>query len=92
MLFLVRMDVNLPVDMPSEEAAGIKAVEKAYSQDLQRQGKWRHIWRVVGEYSNYSVFDAESNEELHNMLSGLPLFPYMDISVTPLAKHPSDIN
>jgi muconolactone D-isomerase len=92
MLFLVRMDVNLPVDMPSEEAAGIKAVEKAYSQDLQRQGKWRHIWRVVGEYSNYSVFDAESNDELHNMLSGLPLFPYMDISVTPLAKHPSDIN
>ncbi|MDR6416444.1 muconolactone Delta-isomerase [Pseudarthrobacter sulfonivorans] len=92
MLFLVRMDVNLPADMPSEEAAAIKAVEKAYSQDLQQQGKWRHIWRVVGEYSNYSVFDAESNDELHNMLSGLPLFPYMAISVTPLAKHPSDIN
>ena len=92
MLFLVRMDVNLPADMPSEEAAAIKAVEKAYSQDLQQQGKWRHIWRVVGEYSNYSVFDAESNDDLHNMLSGLPLFPYMDISVTPLAKHPSDVN
>jgi muconolactone D-isomerase len=92
MLFLVRMDVNIPADMPAEEAAAIKAVEKAYSQDLQRQGKWRHIWRVVGEYSNYSVFDAESNDDLHNMLSGLPLFPYMDISVTPLAKHPSDVN
>jgi muconolactone D-isomerase len=92
MLFLVRMDVNLPTDMPAEEAAAIKATEKAYSQDLQQQGKWPHIWRVVGEYSNYSVFDAESNDEMHNMLSGLPLFPYMDISVTPLAKHPSDIN
>lgn len=92
MLFLVRMDVNLPADMPAEEAAAIKSVEKAYSQDLQQQGKWPHIWRVVGEYSNYSVFDAESNDELHTMLSGLPLFPYMDISVTPLAKHPSDIN
>ncbi|MDR7084703.1 muconolactone D-isomerase [Arthrobacter ginsengisoli] len=92
MLFLVRMDVNLPADMPAEEAAAIKAVEKAYSQDLQQQGKWRHIWRVVGEYSNYSVFDAESNDDLHNMLSGLPLFRYMDISVTPLAKHASDVN
>jgi muconolactone D-isomerase len=92
MLFLVRMDVNLPADMPAEEAASIKAVEKEYSQDLQQQGKWRHIWRVVGEYSNYSVFDAESNDELHTMLSGLPLFPYMDISVTPLAKHPSSVN
>jgi muconolactone D-isomerase len=92
MLFLVRMDVNIPAAMPAEESGAIKAVEKAYSQDLQRQGKWRHIWRVVGEYSNYSVFDAESNDELHNMLSGLPLFPYMEISVTPLAKHPSDVN
>lgn len=43
MLFLVRMDVNLPTDMPAEEAAAIKATEKAYSQDLQQQGKWRHI-------------------------------------------------
>jgi muconolactone D-isomerase len=92
MLFLVRMDVNIPAAMPAEESDAIKAVEKAYSQDLQRQGKWRHIWRVVGEYSNYSVFDAESNDELHNMLSGLPLFPYMEISVTPLANHPSDVN
>lgn len=91
MLFLVRMDVNLPVDMPQEQAAKIKAVEKAYSQELQRRGKWRHLWRVVGEYSNYSVFDAESNDEIHEILSGLPLFPYMNIQVTPLAKHASDI-
>jgi muconolactone D-isomerase len=92
MLYLVRMDVHIPAGMPPEQAAEIKAVEKAYSQNLQRDGKWRHIWRVVGEYSNYSVFDAESNDELHDMLSGLPLFPYMDIEVTPLAKHPSDIH
>ncbi|WP_262106758.1 MULTISPECIES: muconolactone Delta-isomerase [unclassified Arthrobacter] len=91
MLFLVRMDVNLPVDMPAEEAASIKATEKAYSQELQKDGRWADIWRVVGEYANYSVFDVESNDELHELLSGLPLFPYMDIDVIPLAKHPSSI-
>ncbi len=91
MLFLVRMDVKIPADMPAALADEIKAREKAYSQDLQRQGKWPHIWRVVGEYANYSVFDAESNDELHAMLSGLPLFPYMEIHVTPLARHPSSI-
>ncbi|MCP3023663.1 muconolactone Delta-isomerase [Cupriavidus basilensis] len=91
MLFLVRMDVKMPVDMPAAQADEIKAREKAYSQDLQRQGKWPHLWRVVGEYANYSVFDAESNDELHTMLSSLPLFPYMEIHVTPLAKHPSSI-
>ncbi|MFL6183241.1 MAG: muconolactone Delta-isomerase family protein, partial [Actinomycetes bacterium] len=27
--------------------------------------------------------------ELHAILSGLPLFPFMDMTVTPLARHPS---
>ena len=91
MLFLVRMDVRIPHDLPVEKADEIKAREKAYSQDLQRDGRWPHLWRVVGEYANYSVFDVESNDALHDLLSGLPLFPYMDIQVTPLARHPSAI-
>ncbi len=91
MLYLVHMIVDIPASLPAEEAARIKAEEKAYSQDLQRSGKWPHLWRVVGEYANYSVFDVESNEELHNVLSALPLFPYMQITVAPLATHPSAI-
>ena len=91
MLFLVRMDVNIPRDLPVEEANEIKAREKAYSQDLQRDGRWKSIWRVVGEYANYSIFDVASNDELHQLLQGLPLFPFMEISVTPLAQHPSAI-
>ncbi|MEK0154141.1 muconolactone Delta-isomerase [Arthrobacter oryzae] len=91
MKYLVHMDVNLPADFPATEAAEIKATEKAYSQELQRSGKWPEIWRVVGEYANYSIFDVESNDELHEILQNLPLFPYMDISVVPLAKHPSDV-
>ena len=43
MLFHVRMDVNIPLDMPAEKAAEIKAVEKAYSQDLQRKGVNAHV-------------------------------------------------
>ena len=91
MLFLVHMIVDIPDHLPADEAARIKAEEKQYSQDLQRSGKWPHIWRIVGEYANVSIFDAESNDELHDMLSKLPLFPYMTIKVTPLAKHPSAI-
>ena len=67
------------------------AREKAYSQDLQRAGKWVHIWRVVGAYSNLSIFDVADNEELHELLWSLPLFPYMDIDLTPLTEHPSAI-
>ena len=91
MLFQVRMDVNIPLDMPIEKANEIKAVEKVYSQDLQRQGKWRHIWRITGQYSNISIFDVENNEELHNILQGLPLYPYMNIEVMALNRHPSSV-
>ncbi|PXY22861.1 muconolactone Delta-isomerase [Prauserella muralis] len=91
MLFHVRMDVHLPPDLDPEVRADVVAREKAYSQQLQREGKWPHLWRVVGEYSNISVFDVESNDELHELLSGLPLFPYLTIRVTPLATHPSKV-
>jgi muconolactone D-isomerase len=91
MLFHVRMDVRIPHELDAETRGEIVSREKAYSQQLQRAGKWPHIWRIVGEYSNFSIFDVDSNDELHDLLSALPLFPYMDIHVTPLAKHPSDI-
>jgi muconolactone D-isomerase len=92
MLYLVQMRVELPHDMPAAQAEDIKARELAYAQELQRSGAWRHLWRVVGEYANVSVFDVEDHDTLHRLLSGLPLFPYMRIQVTPLARHPSAID
>lgn len=92
MLFHVRMDVHLPSDMDPAQAERLKATEKAYSHELQRAGKWRHIWRIAGEYANYSIFDVADNQELHDLLTGLPLFPYMHIEVTALCRHPSSIH
>ncbi|KRB75095.1 muconolactone delta-isomerase [Nocardioides sp. Root190] len=92
MLYHVRMDVRIPLDMDPGVKADLVAREKAYAQDVQRSGRWPHLWRIVGKYANVSIFDVESNDALHDVLSGLPLFPFMDIIVTPLATHPSDIN
>ena len=91
MLFMVQMIVQIPSTLAPEVADEVKRREKEYSQQLQREGKWRHLWRVVGEYANVSIFDAKDNDELHTMLSSLPLFPYMEIKVKPLANHPSSI-
>ncbi|NNM48163.1 muconolactone Delta-isomerase [Knoellia koreensis] len=92
MLFHVRMDVQLPADLDPGERDALLAREKAYSQELQLDGRWPHLWRIAGEYANISIFDVASNDELHELLSGLPLFPHMRIHVTPLAHHPSDIH
>jgi muconolactone D-isomerase len=91
MLYLVHMQVNVPPGADEAHIEDLKAREKAFSQSLQREGKWRHLWRVAGQYANYSVFDVGSHDELHSLISSLPLFPLMTIEVTPLAQHPSAI-
>ena len=91
MLYHVRMDVRPPHDIDPERFEQLKAEEKARSQQLQREGKWPHLWRIAGRYANISIFDVESHDELHAVLSTLPLFPFMEVEVTPLARHPSSI-
>lgn len=91
MLFMVQMQVNIPATLDKNIADTLKKEEKEMSQRLQREGKWRDIWRVVGHYANVSIFDVEGNDELHQLLTALPLFPYMEISVTALTRHPSAI-
>ncbi len=91
MLFHVEMTVKIPHDLEVDFVNDLKAKEKAYSQDLQRSGKWVYIWRIVGKYANVSIFDVESPTELHDLLSNLPLFPYMDIEVKAMCKHYSSI-
>jgi muconolactone D-isomerase len=91
MLFHVTMDVRIPTDANPEHIDDLKAREKARCKELMEQGVWRHIWRVAGRYANVSIFDVESNGALHDILSTLPLFPFMEISVSPLCRHPSSI-
>jgi muconolactone D-isomerase len=92
MLFHVRMTVKLPADMPTEKANQLKADEKELAQRLQREGTWRHLWRLAGLYANVSVFDVADNQALHDTLMQLPLYPYMEIEVMPMCRHPSSIH
>ncbi|TDW69841.1 muconolactone Delta-isomerase [Kribbella pratensis] len=91
MFFHVRMDVQLPPDLDPAERAELLGRERDRAIELQKAGAWPGLWRIVGEYANISIFDVPSNDELHDILSSLPLFPYMKLQVTPLATHPSKI-
>lgn len=91
MLFHVRMDVSVPHDLDPDVRADLLAREKARAEEIQRSGKWPQLWRVVGEYANISIFDVASTDELHDLLTSLPLFGFMQIRVTPLATHPSKV-
>lgn len=91
MLFQVEMDVQFPHTFPAGKVDELKQVERERAKELQRTGVWRHLWRVAGRYSNLSIFDVSDAQELHEILSNLPLFPFMTIRVTPLCRHPSSI-
>jgi muconolactone D-isomerase len=92
MLFLVRMTVTIPAHVAPEEFDALKSLERERAQALQRSGKWRHLWRVVGKYENVSVFDVADGSELHALLVDLPLFPFMSITVDALCAHPSAVS
>jgi len=88
-LYHVTMEVRIPLDADPALVAQRVADERAASHDLQRGGEWRHLWRMVGRYANVSIFDVADHARLHEILSGLPLFAWMEITVSALTTHPS---
>ena len=91
MLFQVEMNIKIPPDADQAKIGKLSADETALAQELQRAGIWVHIWRVVGKRANVSIFNVADSGELHDILTRLPLFPYMDIKVTALCRHPASI-
>jgi muconolactone D-isomerase len=91
MLFHVKMAVRLPPDLDAEVADQLNAAEHKYAAGLQRAGKWLHLWRLAGRFENVSIFEVEDPGELHDLISALPLYPYMDVEVSALCHHPGAI-
>ena len=91
MLFMVKMKVNWPRDLDEDEGQALVQRERDYAMDLQKRGVWLHLWRTSGIFGNVSIFDVESNEKLHEILSGLPFFSIITMEITPLSRHPSRI-
>jgi muconolactone D-isomerase len=89
MLFLVDIRVRQPETLAPEEWAALTQAESDYGMEARRQNKQLHVWRKAGAYATLAVWDVEDNDELHALMSGLPLFQYLDITVTPLVVHPS---
>jgi muconolactone D-isomerase len=88
--FLVRIDIHWPPEAPAEDRERIFAKELEAGQELAREGKLRRLWRIPGRWANWSLYDVADATELHQALTTLPLYPWMDIEVHALAEHPND--
>ena len=88
MLFMCKIDVTLPPEMPQAAKDDLRKRENARAEELIAQGTMVRIWRIVGRVANFSLWEAPTLESLHETLGSMPMFPYMKIDVTPLIDHP----
>jgi muconolactone D-isomerase len=90
MEFLVRITVEWPPDGDPGEKQGLLAAESERARELAAAGTLRRLWRIPGRWANVGLWETEDATALHEALASLPLFPWLDIDVQPLARHPSD--
>lgn len=88
MEYLVEIAVFLPPDLDPEEKKALIAREKQRGQELREDGTIVRIWRIPGRLANVGVWECPNATALHDAISSLPMFPYLEASVTPLATHP----
>src|SRR6202021_315331 len=88
MFFHVTIVVHVPHNADADKIKQLVAQEHERAKELQLQRKWLHLWRVAGKFANISVFDVDSPAELHEILNSLPLYPFMEVEVTALCRHP----
>jgi muconolactone D-isomerase len=85
--FLVQIQVNFPPDMPAEQLAEVMDQEVSRGRELKSAGTIVRIWRIPGRRANVGVWRAETADALHEAITSLPAFPWVDAHVTPLATH-----
>lgn len=90
MEFLALIDVHWPADRDPEELARTLAAETASVRDLAAAGTLKRLWRVPGRWANWSLWEVPDAMALDGALASLPMYPWLKITVHPLAAHPSD--
>ena len=88
MYFLVEAETNIPTSMSPAERDDLNVREAAVGTELVAAGKLVHIWRIPGRQANVAVYSCSDADELHRSLTSLPAWPWMMITVRPLATHP----
>lgn len=90
MEFLVRFETRLPENMDPDVVKELKASERQRAMELREAGLLRRLWRVPGRRAVVGLWEAADASELHDALSSLPQFPWMEVEVEALATHPQE--
>jgi len=93
MEYLIDFLITIPHDAPAEEVRERLEGETTRVAELAAEGRALRVWKPLpedGRRRALGLYRADSDEELEAILDSLPLRPWMDITITPLAPHPND--
>jgi muconolactone D-isomerase len=88
--FLVEIVVGLPPETDAARKAELIAAEGIRARELAATGTIQRLWRIPGRWANVGIWRADDATALHEAISSLPLYPWLEVDVTPLATHPND--
>jgi len=90
MEFLVDIELIWPPGGDPDLWVRLVAAETEAARDLAARGILKKLWRIPGTMKNVGIWQAANGTVLHEALSSLPFFPWLTITVRPLAAHPRD--
>jgi muconolactone delta-isomerase len=93
MEFLVEFDVNIPAGTPESEVEDRESAEASAAARLVDEGHLVRVWKrpgAPGETKVIGLYRADSETQLDGLLGALPLYGWMQVTVTPLEPHPND--
>ncbi|MGI8305736.1 muconolactone Delta-isomerase [Saccharopolyspora hattusasensis] len=88
--FLVNIKIEWPRDLSEETIRKLSVDERTRPTERAAEGHLVRMWRVPGRRENWGLWRAGDASALHEIISALPVWPYMDVTVHPLATHPVD--
>ena len=93
MEFLVEFEVDVPAGTSETEVKDRERAEAVAATRLADEGHLLRVWKrplSTGETNVIGLYRAESKTELDGLLSALPLYEWMTVTVTGLERHPND--
>ena len=87
MLFLVKGELKGTYPLPPEQFLEMVAKDLQTAATHEKEGKILAQGAFAAGKGGYYIYDVESNEELHILISQMGLFPFCEWEIVPLVSN-----
>ena len=84
MLFFVKGELKGAFPLPPEQTLELAVKEWETVMSYRQQGKALAGGALAGRKGGCGIWDVDSAEELHTLVSQLPMFPFIEWEIIPL--------